>query len=322
MRHCTARGCLPHEAEVPDRVARECRRRGACPAPAQAARPKPASRAHDGLRAGADFQLVEHGRHLVAHGLLAERQVGGDLRVVQSAREPFEQFSLARRQGGEHARVVLRRVGVMRRQEVTDLAEAMAEGRFMAQQHVIGAFERHEAGTRNQPGQVPAFVEGHAGVAARMQHDRRAAHLRGQLAHVDLGKGGHGAGRVRRARRQPLQLIEPGDLFGPATGQVQRGEGLPEGRVVAPPAEFDHLQEQGGLAPLLGRGVAAHRSARVATQQHQRRHPLRMPHRIGHRDGGALRATQQRKAIEAGGADHGFEVGHPGVERQRRLGAV
>src|SRR6202012_2944111 len=47
---------------------------------------------------------------------------------------------------------------------------------------------------------------------------------------------------------------------------------------------------------------------RIAAQQYQMRHALRMPCRIRNRYGAALRDTEQRKAIEAGGIDDGFEI--------------
>ena len=58
------------------------------------------------------------------------------------------------------------------------------------------------------------------------------------------------------------------------------------------------------------------RAARVGAVQHQVRHLVRVAHRVGHRHRTALRHADQREAAQAQAVHHGFEVTHPGVERE------
>src|SRR5204862_7202989 len=92
---------------------------GSCPDPRRIrrrGRPKPGTavpsargvdsearlaRAHDGLAAVLDRDLVEDVREVIAHGLLGEGQMRRDLGVVATTSEELEDLELAPGQAGE-----------------------------------------------------------------------------------------------------------------------------------------------------------------------------------------------------------------------------
>jgi hypothetical protein len=141
-------------------------------------------------------ELVEDRGDLVAHGLLRHAQVGCDLQVVQPMRQQFQQLALARRQLRKHAGAATLRL--LLGEKGTDLAEAARERRLVFQQHVVAAFQGHEACAGNQAGDVSALLERDPRVSFRMQHQGRAGDLRCRFAGIDLAEGGEHARSVFR----------------------------------------------------------------------------------------------------------------------------
>jgi hypothetical protein len=76
------------------------------------------------------------------------------------------------------------------------------------------------------------------------------------------------------------------------------GEDLPEHRFLRSPADLDQALE-GGRAVEDLRDAPGGSTTRVGAEQHEVRDALRMPRRIGHRHGAALRRAEQGEALEA-----------------------
>src|SRR5438105_3286377 len=101
---------------------------------------------------------------------------------------------------------------------------------------MVTALEGHEPRARDQRRELPPLTERRDGVARRVQHERRRAHLRYELAHVDERRGREQASTDLWRCRDALQIAEPTHLLGRPLGKEARREGHAEGGVVVPPA--------------------------------------------------------------------------------------
>jgi hypothetical protein len=61
-------------------------------------------------------------------------------------------------------------------EEVAHLGHEGGPRSVVLERHMVAAFQQHEARARDHRGQLAAFVERHAGIAARMHHQRGHAH--------------------------------------------------------------------------------------------------------------------------------------------------
>ena len=216
------------------------------------------SRQHDRLGPGADTEFGKNARNLVAHGLLALAKARGNRGVVQASRDQGQHRVFARGQAGlaQRSRSCRRH----RRRKARNSSRKLRPGRFVGQQDVVAAFQRHEAGRRDQRCQLPAFFERNPCVVARVHdqcRDTQACRLR---ADIDLIQRLDNGDSVLRRGRDALQIIEPLVLLARPVRNELRREDLPERRVVAPPAEANELDKGlGFLALLLASLLAATR---------------------------------------------------------------
>ena len=146
--------------------------------------------------------------------------------------------------------------------EAAELLDHAIEGRLAGHRDVAARLERHQARARDRRREEEPLVERRAHVAARVQHERRAAHPREVGRGVDVAEASHDARRLERRARQALQIVERRDLLGRRAREHEVGEELPVGRVVLAPADLDHLELGLEAGELLGRGIAAQRAAR------------------------------------------------------------
>jgi hypothetical protein len=76
--------------------------------------------------------------------------------------------------------------GGRRREERAQLGEEPGERRLPLEQHVVRGVERYQPGAGDEAREDAPLLERHAKVALGVQQQRRAAHARGRLAHVDV----------------------------------------------------------------------------------------------------------------------------------------
>ena len=200
-----------------------------------------------------------------------------------------------------------------RAQESAHFRQEALPGRFLLQQDVILAFQHHKARVGDQCRQQAALFHRDAGILARVQHQRRNAHPRRELLHVDLVKRAlHGRSVFGRSRDM-RQLVERGHLFGVRLGHQHGAEKLAEGRVLLAPTHPDQVDQRFGLQLALAVEVAVVAPPGIAAVQHQPRNPLGMLHREGHAHRRALRNPQQRKTLQLQRIHHRLQVAHPAV---------
>src|SRR5258706_6332009 len=124
----------------------------------------------DRLRPGLHAELVEDVRDVVAHGVLRKGELTGSLRVAQALPDALQALAFPRREAGQGA--------PGRGEKGAQLLEKLDERGLVRKQDVVGRLERHETRARDAAREVPAFLEGHAPVAAPVDHERRAPHTR------------------------------------------------------------------------------------------------------------------------------------------------
>src|SRR5215813_7625858 len=122
-------------------------------------------------------------------------------------------------------------------EEGARVLQELTEGGLVLEKQVISPLQRDEAGTRDGSRHTAAGFEWHAGVFARVHHERRHVNLGQQRGQVEIGGGladscGHLSGGA-----DSLQLVEPVGLLLGAVGDEMRGEELTEGRVLVAPAQ-------------------------------------------------------------------------------------
>ena len=116
------------------------------------------ARADDSLCAGADTQLGEDGRHVVARSALADMEPCADVTVVDALSDQFQHLVLT------HREVIKQRIsgaGALDgcRQKIINRLNELAPRRFGVQQHVAAAFKRDKPRAGYEPCDRPALLE-------------------------------------------------------------------------------------------------------------------------------------------------------------------
>ena len=185
------------------------------------------ARHHDRLRTVLDFELGEDAGDVVAHSLVGQLQHRSDLRVVTALGNQLDELAFARRQRRE-ARVLV--VSTRGTEKLVHLLGPARPARVLLDHQMVVAVDRCEACVRDQARDQPAFGERHPHVAVRVQHERRAAHLRQQFADVDLTELADHPSRVARRGGNALELVEPAMLLRRSARNELGGEELAKRR--------------------------------------------------------------------------------------------
>jgi len=169
-------------------------------------------------------------------------------------------------------------------------------------------YRGHEARTGDQRGELPARIERHAPVVARVEGERRAAHALRRLADVYGEERADEAHRVLGGRRLSLQLGKRVQLLEGGAGNELRGKHGAIRGILTAPAHLHQLQLRLELRHELRRQAALAGAARVGAEQHEMRDALRIARRIFDRDRPALRVAEEPEALESGGVDDRFQI--------------
>src|SRR5262245_5355942 len=114
----------------------------------------------------------------------------------------------------------------------------MQPGGLLGQENVVPRLEGYELGVRDLRRQLLAGLERYDLVVPGVQNERRRAHSRQEMAHIELSARCEEAARNLRRGRAPAQFVEPCELLLGCAGYELCREQLTEHRVILTPAEL------------------------------------------------------------------------------------
>src|ERR1700728_756442 len=187
------------------------------------------------------------------------------------------------------------------------LNEALECG-LVFQDQMVSAFERDEARSGYARGHASPRFERHPCILPGMHDQRRNLDLGEKRRDIGVAIGDEIANGIRGGRGNPLQLVEPVDLFLGAVGNELRREHLAKRRILLTPP--DAREGEHGFSRLfVGLGSAALAPADgVAAEEYEVRDALGMPHGVANRNGAPLRYTEKSEALDTGRIDDRLEV--------------
>ena len=170
-------GCAAPARRVMRRLSRTCGRRARKPGPGSRTglRTRPVRGRAPARSPAARFATPSLSKmlgHVVAHRLLREPSSPA-MRALSWPRAMRSRISASR--GVSVAKAPARGSRRAPGRNAAQLGEELRERGLVRQQDVVLGLERHEARVRDEPRDEAPFLERHAPVAARMQHERRAA---------------------------------------------------------------------------------------------------------------------------------------------------
>src|SRR5262249_34805255 len=159
------------------------------------------------------------------------------------------------------------------------LLEELTEGGRSWQQNMIVSRQLNKVCAWDDPRHKAALLKWRDTITLAMKHQSGNAHLFCQLANLHSSIHFPKPQRVLSARGHTLELVKARRNLRRGVGHETRSEELPEDRIGRSPAVTDRHGQ--GVVELLLIGVGALESAaKVAAQQHETGHPVRVLHGV------------------------------------------